>query len=113
LRGRHDVARRFSKRRFPARTDQDFHALVRQRASRFKAYPFAAASDERCLACKPEFHRHRSFQKWLFSKNSWPATDTTIGPHKPKKKMSGEIPRPAESRRFPVASNRPFDLGKG
>jgi hypothetical protein len=52
----HNVMRRFRERRLPARTDQHLHALSRQRAGRLKTNSFAAAGDERRLACKTEVH---------------------------------------------------------
>jgi hypothetical protein len=61
LGGLHDVARCIGERRLPPRTDQDFHALPRERARRLKANSLAPTSDESRLVRKPEFHRLAPF----------------------------------------------------
>src|SRR5258705_9515408 len=59
----HDVARRIGERRLPPRTDQDLHALPRERACRLKTNSLASTSDQSRLVRKSEFHRLGSFQR--------------------------------------------------
>src|SRR5262249_6959941 len=44
LGGPHNVARRIGEHRLPSRTDENFHALARERACGLEAYPFTSAS---------------------------------------------------------------------